>query len=109
MPGDPGVIWCGSQGPLPPPQVLGESPDGGKVSRVLQRTLPWGERCDGGVPAVSHHLQCGGGHSGPPMGIYHGIKVCQGRQQGQRSGTVGATDTQGAQRRATEDGGQSNV
>ena len=44
MPGYPGGIWHGDQGPPPPTQVLGEAEDGGADGRLLRRTLPWRER-----------------------------------------------------------------
>ena len=40
MPGYPGGIWCGAQGPSPPPKVLGEAEDGGTGGRLLRSTLP---------------------------------------------------------------------
>ena len=53
-------------------QVLGETPDGGVGGGVLRRNLPWGERRDAGGPTAAHHIQCGGGRSGPPLGIIGG-------------------------------------
>ena len=35
VPGYHGGLWCGVQGPSPPPAVLGESEDGGKGVRLL--------------------------------------------------------------------------
>ena len=51
---------------------MGEAPDGGAGSRVLQKKLPQVERRDAGGGAVTHHLQRGGGHSGPILGIPDG-------------------------------------
>ena len=53
---DPGGIWSGTQGPLPPTHVLGEATDGGVGRRIIQRTLQWGERCDTGGPDFTHHI-----------------------------------------------------
>ena len=41
---------------------------------VLQIALLWGERHDAGGSTVVHHIQCGGGRSGPPLGIIGGGK-----------------------------------
>ena len=68
MPGHPGGIWRGSQGPPSPLHVLGKASDGGACRGVIRSTLLWGGRHDTGVPTVTHHLQCGGGHSGTPLG-----------------------------------------
>ena len=51
---------------------MGEAPDGGADGSLIRRTLPRGERCDAGGPAVVHYLQCGGERSGPPLGIPDG-------------------------------------
>ena len=69
MPGHPVGICRGSQGPPLPPQVLGVAPDGGAGGRVLQRTLTRRERHDTVGPTVTHHIQCGGGCVGPPLGV----------------------------------------
>ena len=72
---DPGGIWRGSQRPPPPWKVLGETPDGGAGGGVLHITLIRGERLDSGTHTISHHIQCGGGFSGPPLGIICGGKT----------------------------------
>ena len=72
VPGDPGEIWRGSQGPPPPPQVLGEAPDGGAGGEVLGITLPWGERHGAGRPTFDYHIKCGGGCSCQTLGIIYG-------------------------------------
>ena len=72
MPVYPGGIWRGAQFPPPPPQVLVAAEDGGAVGRVLWRTLLQGDRIHSGRPTVAHHLQCGGGRSGPLLGILCG-------------------------------------
>ena len=69
MTGDTGVIWRGSQAPTPPMKVLLDATNGGAGGRVLQQNLPQGERRYIGGPAFDHHLQCGDGRSGPPLGI----------------------------------------
>ena len=48
---------------------------------VLRRTLPWRERCDVGRPTFAHHIQCGGGRSGTPLGIIGGRNSKVGQQQ----------------------------
>ena len=74
MPGHLGDIWIGNQVPPPPLQVLGVASYGGTSGRVIRRTLLWIERRDTGGPTVAHHIQCGGGHGGPPLGIFgHGM------------------------------------
>ena len=40
-----------------------------RVGGVLRRTITRRERHDTGGPNVSYHLQCGGGHSGTPLGV----------------------------------------
>ena len=75
VPGYPGGIWFGSQGPLPPPQVLVESSDGGAGGRVIRITFLWGERRGAGGPAVAQHLQCCGLRSGLPLEIPDGGRV----------------------------------
>ena len=81
MPGHPGGIWCGDQVHPPPPQVLGSTAyvraDGG----VLQRKIPQRERHDAGGTTVAHHIKCGGGLSGPPLGVT-GNGNSRGGQQG---------------------------
>ena len=64
-----GGIWCRSQGPPTPTQVLRAASYGGVGGRVLWRTLPRRERRNTRGSTVSHHLQCGGGHDGPPLGV----------------------------------------
>ena len=105
MPRYPGGIWCGAQGPTTPPWVLVEAPGGGKGGKVLQRTLTLGERRDTGGPTASHHLQCGGGRSGPPLGIPDGRRIWKERQQRRQSGTAGKTDNQGMWQGTLADGG----
>ena len=75
MHGDPGEIWRGSQVPPPPTQVLVETPDGGAGGGVLRRNLLRGESRDTGKPTVANHIQCGGGNSGPPLGIIGGGNI----------------------------------
>ena len=53
MPGYPGGIWCGDQGPPPTLQILGDATDGGTGGRVLRKKLPRGEKCDTGVLILS--------------------------------------------------------
>ena len=72
MNGNTGGIWHGSQVPPPPLQVLGEAEDGGADGKVIWITLPQRERRHSGRPNVAHHLQCGGGRGGPPLGILGG-------------------------------------
>ena len=72
MTGDTVGIRRGSQVPLPLPQVLGEAPDGGEGGRIIHRNFPRGERWNARGPAVSHHLQCGDGRSGPTLEIPDG-------------------------------------
>ena len=31
------------------------------------------ERCDSGGPTVFHNIQCGGGRSGPPLGVLDSV------------------------------------
>ena len=62
-------IWHGSQVPPTPPQILGEAPYVGAGGGVLWSTLTRKERRGTGVPTVAYHLQCGGGPSGPPLGV----------------------------------------
>ena len=50
MPGYPGEIWRGDQGPPPPPQVLGEYTYGGGGGRLLQRNFMRGEMQTQGDP-----------------------------------------------------------
>ena len=69
MPGDPEVIWCGTQGPLPPLQVLGAASDGGVGERVVRIILTLRKRRDTGGPTFTNHIQCGGGCGGPPLGV----------------------------------------
>ena len=69
MPGHHGGIWRGAQGPPPPPQVLGAASDGGVGGVLLQRTLQRRERCDTGGTTITHHIQCGGGCGGLPLGF----------------------------------------
>ena len=76
-----GGIWRRAQGPPPPPHVLGEASDGGAGGRVLQRTLLRRERRHPGRPTVAHHLQCGGGRGGLPLGILSGGTGGGGGQQ----------------------------
>ena len=40
VPGHPGGIFCRSQVPPPPPQIMGEALDGGVGGGVLSSTLP---------------------------------------------------------------------
>ena len=72
MPGYPGGIWCGSQGTLPYIQVLREALYVGVGGRVLLINLLRVDIRDAGGTAVAQHLQCGGGPSGPPLGITDG-------------------------------------
>ena len=60
--GNPGGIWRG----------LGAASDGGTGGRVIQRTFPWIERRNTGVYTIAHHLQCGGGSGGTPLGVLGG-------------------------------------
>ena len=69
MPGYPGGLWCGAQGPSPPSTVLSESEGGGKSGRVLRCTLPRRERGYPERPTVAHNFQCGGRCGGSPLGI----------------------------------------
>ena len=69
MPGYPGGLCCGSQGPSPPLTVLVEVEDSGEGRRVLRCTLPRIERGDPGRPAVTHHFKCRGRRGGLPLGI----------------------------------------
>ena len=56
---------------------------------VLCRTLLRRDRRDAGVPNATHYLQCGGGHSGTPLGVT-GSRNSGGRQQQwQQGGTSG--------------------
>ena len=65
----PRGVWCGSQGPSPPPNLLEEVEDGGAGGRVLHSTLPQRSRGHLGRPTVPHHFQCGSGCSGLSLGI----------------------------------------
>ena len=82
MTGNPGGIWIGDQGPLPPMKVLGEATYGGASGRVLCKTILRGERCDTGGSNFSQHTQCGGVSSGPSLGISDGRRGCE-KWQGQ--------------------------
>ena len=70
---------------------------------LLRRTLPRRERCDIGGPTVTHHIQCGGVHSGLPLGIIRGGKR-GGHQQQQRRGTAVDQYKMGNQQQTTADG-----
>ena len=83
VPGYPRGIWCESQGPPPPPQVLEEATYDGTGRRVLWGTLPQGESWDGGGPTFSYHLQRGGGCIGLSLVIPGGGRGWV-RQQGQQ-------------------------
>ena len=63
--------------------MLGVASDGGAEGRVLWRTLLQRERRDTGGPTDIHHIQCGGGHGGPPLGVL-GIVMGGGGQLRQR-------------------------
>ena len=69
MPGDPGEIWSGAQGPMRPPQVLVEDTYGGGGGRLLQITFLRGDRHAAGGTGFTHYIQRGGGCFGPPLGI----------------------------------------
>ena len=71
VPGNTEGIWRGAQGSPLPSKILGEAPNGGagRGGGVLRRTLPLKNRLDTGVYTVAHHLKCGGGRSGPPLGV----------------------------------------
>ena len=77
--GDPGVIWHGFHGLLPPPHVLGETPDGGAGRGIIQTTLQRRDKHDAGEPTVAHHIQCVGERSVPPLGI-----ICGGMSWGRQ-------------------------
>ena len=69
MPGDPGGVWYGDQGPLPPLKLIGEATDGASGGRVLRGTLLTGERCDSGGTTFAQHIQHGSEISGLPLEI----------------------------------------
>ena len=69
MTGYPEGLLCGSQGPSPPPKVLGEAEDGGAGGRVLRSTLPRRERGYPGQPTFTHNFQCGVILGGLPLEI----------------------------------------
>ena len=102
-------LWGGSQVPPPPPQVMGEDSYGGAGGKVLWITLLRVESHGTGGPSVAHHLQCGGGHIFPTLGVPDGGRIWrwqQGKHQRRLSGTAGNTDNQGAQQRKTVEGGR---
>ena len=86
--------------------IPGEAPYGGKGGRVLQRTLTKGGSHETGVTNVSHHLQCGGGRSGPPLEISDCGRVWQGLQKRWLSGTSRYMEAQGARQQTTADRGR---
>ena len=81
MPGYPGRLWCGTQGPSPPPIVLGEADDVDDIDRVLRCTLLRRERGYPGQPTVVHHFKFGGRRGGSPLGISAGEGTGGGREK----------------------------
>ena len=103
-----GGVWSGSQGPLPPPQVLREASDGGAGGRVICRTLKRWDSHDTGVTTVTHQLECGGGHSGPPLGVLGRVTSAGGGQYKWRQwcGAAGRKDDPGKRRQLMEGRGE---
>ena len=81
MPGYTGGLWRGSQGPSPPPTVLGKADCGGEGGSVLWFTLPHRERGYPGRLTAAHHFQCGGRCGGLPPEIPAGGGTGGGREK----------------------------
>ena len=60
MTGNPGGIQLGASIFTDYPDVLGSAADGCKSWGILQVGIPELQGGDTGVPAATHHLQCGG-------------------------------------------------
>ena len=67
-PGYLGEIRGGTTGNTDAAGVLEQIHNGGKGGRALRDQIQGKEERDTGRPNVTHHLQCGGGCGGPPLG-----------------------------------------
>ena len=68
MPGNSVGLWHGSSILPDPLDILGSAADGHKSGRILQVRIPGLRGGNTGLPAVPHHLQCGGGCGGASLG-----------------------------------------
>ena len=108
--GYPGGLWHEAQGPSPPTAVLGKAEDGGASGRILRSNLPQRQRGYPGRPTVAQNFQCGGGHSGLPLGIpagggTGGTRGERNQRRGRRKGTDGGEEDTGTRRREKMGGG----
>ena len=81
------ILWRGTSIPPHPPGIMGYVADGIAGRGLLWDSDPGILGGDAGGPSAPHHIQCGGGRSGPTMGSGDGIESGRTRRE-QTGGTT---------------------